>query len=230
MKPALQPLRIGIYGGAFDPPHLAHVALAASAVQQLGLQQLYIIPTGQPWLKQRRLTAGVHRLAMARLAFAGITQAVVDDCEITRGTTTYTIDTLRELQQRLAVSDTIMATAPVEWLLLMGQDLLHSLPQWQRADELLRQVTIAVLQRPGGTAPASAEAEIAIVRQAIPHLRTLQLHLPPSPLSSTGIRTGLHQRATKSRAERLQWLQTLVPQGVAQYIDQHQLYLTPDGH
>ena len=60
-------MRIGIYGGAFDPPHNAHLGLARAAVEQLGLDILYVIPTGQPWMKQRRLTAAEHRLAMARL-------------------------------------------------------------------------------------------------------------------------------------------------------------------
>ena len=70
--------RIGIFGGSFDPPHLAHVALARAAVTQLGLDELHILPTGQAWHKARALTAASHRLAMARLAFAA-QFAVVDD-------------------------------------------------------------------------------------------------------------------------------------------------------
>ena len=101
---ATKPRRIGLYGGAFDPPHLAHVALAQAAVQQLGLERIYIIPTGQPWMKQRQLTPPAHRLHMAQAAFASIPQAVVDDCELRRSGTTYTIDTLRELQRRYATA------------------------------------------------------------------------------------------------------------------------------
>ena len=95
-------MRIGIYGGAFDPPHKAHLGLARAAVEQLALNRLYVIPTGQPWMKQRRLTAAEHRLAMARLAFESVPEVQVDDCEVQREGTTYTIDTLHELQQRHA--------------------------------------------------------------------------------------------------------------------------------
>ena len=73
-------MRIGIYGGAFDPPHKAHLGLARAAVEQLALNRLYVIPTGQPWMKQRRLTAAEHRLAMARLAFESVPEVQVDDC------------------------------------------------------------------------------------------------------------------------------------------------------
>ena len=166
---ATKPRRIGLYGGAFDPPHLAHVALAQAAVQQLGLDRIYIIPTGQPWMKQRQLTPPAHRLHMAQAAFASIPQAVVDDCELRRSGTTYTIDTLRELQRRYATAAatdapasatthaiTPAAPAPanhppssaISWYLIMGEDLVQTLPQWQRAEDLLREVTIAVQPRP----------------------------------------------------------------------------------
>lgn len=220
-------MRIGIYGGAFDPPHNAHLGLAQVAVQQLQLDRLYVIPTGQPWMKQRRLTAAAHRLEMARLAFAGVPQVQVDDCEVAREGTTYTIDTLHELQQRHAAR----GEHAIDWFLIMGQDLLHSLPQWQRAEELLRQVTVAVLQRPDADQTA-VEQELVQVRAQLPALRTVQLHLPASDASSTRIRAGMQQRAADTAARRLAWLQTLVPPGVAQYIEQHQLYSypTPDGH
>ena len=220
-------LRIGLYGGAFDPPHNAHVGLARAAVAQLALDRLYVIPTGQPWMKQRRLTAPEHRLAMARLAFETVPQVQVDDCEMQRQGTTYTIDTLHELQQRHAAA----GDEDIAWYLIMGQDLLHSLPQWQRAEELLRSVTVAVLQRPDAEQTA-VEQELAQVRRQLPDLRTVQLHLPASDASSTRIRAGMHQRMSDNSATRLAWLQSLVPPGVAQYIERHQLYLTstPDGH
>lgn len=208
--------RIGLYGGAFDPPHNAHVALAAAAVQQLALDLLYVIPTGQPWMKQRRLTAAVHRLAMAQLAFAGVPKTVVDDCELRRSTTTYTIDTLRELQARPA-----HAGGETDWFLVMGEDLLRTLPQWWRAEDLLREVTVAVLARPDAAGGQSGELQPPAGVHAVP------LHLPASAISATLIRQGLQQRAALAPQERLAWLQPLVPQPVAQYIDDHQLYLTP---
>ena len=71
--------RAGMFGGAFDPPHRAHVALARAAIAQLRLDRLFVVPTGDAWHKARTLTAAAHRLAMTRLAFAGIAQVRVDD-------------------------------------------------------------------------------------------------------------------------------------------------------
>ena len=76
--------RLGVYGGAFDPPHLAHTALARAAWEQLSLDALCILPTGQAWHKARELTDAEHRLAMTRLAFAEWPQARVDAREIHR--------------------------------------------------------------------------------------------------------------------------------------------------
>ena len=89
--------RIGLLGGAFDPPHRAHVALAESAVQALHLDHLLVLPTGQSWHRSRAGSAGDHRLAMARLAFEGLPGAVVDERELVRAGPSYTIDTLRAL-------------------------------------------------------------------------------------------------------------------------------------
>ena len=77
-------MRVGIFGGAFDPPHLAHVALARTAVEQLRLDRLLIVPTGSAWHKARPLSAGADRLAMAQAAFADIAHAVVDQRELRR--------------------------------------------------------------------------------------------------------------------------------------------------
>jgi len=82
--------RIGVFGGAFDPPHNAHVALARAALEQLGLAALHVFPTGHAWHKVRELTPAQDRLAMAQLAFGGIPGVVVDSREMLRdGLTTW---------------------------------------------------------------------------------------------------------------------------------------------
>ena len=73
------PARVGMFGGAFDPPHRAHVALARAAIAQLRLERLFVLPTGNAWHKDRTLTPVEHRLAMSRLAFAGVAGAQVDE-------------------------------------------------------------------------------------------------------------------------------------------------------
>ena len=65
------PARVGMFGGAFDPPHRAHAALVAAALDQLQLDRLHVLPTGEAWHKARGLSSAAHRLAMARLAFEG---------------------------------------------------------------------------------------------------------------------------------------------------------------
>ena len=91
------PKRLGIFGGSFDPPHLAHIALAQHAVAQFGLDELRIIPTGDAWHKTRTLTASPHRLAMTRLAFADVPHTLVDTREVDRLGATFTYDTLQEI-------------------------------------------------------------------------------------------------------------------------------------
>ena len=91
--------RLGIFGGSFDPPHQAHITLAARAIEQLHLDQLLVIPTGDAWHKTRNLTLAPHRLAMTRLAFADLPKVSVDSREIDRHGPTYTFDTLEEIAQ-----------------------------------------------------------------------------------------------------------------------------------
>ena len=123
-----QPLsRVGMFGGAFDPPHRAHRVLAQAAVQQLALDRLYVFPTGNAWHKDRGLTPAEHRLAMARLAFAGLDAVQVDDRELRRSGPTYSIDTLRELQ----------AEHPGAQLhLLMGEDQAAGFTRWHAWQEI----------------------------------------------------------------------------------------------
>ena len=99
------PPRIGLFGGAFDPPHYAHMALARAAVRQLGLSRLHVTPTGQAWHKSRPLTPAAQRLAMCRLAFAHEPRCVVDGRETRRDGPSYTIDTLAALQAETTRSE-----------------------------------------------------------------------------------------------------------------------------
>ena len=115
--------RIGVFGGAFDPPHIAHVALARAALAQLQLDQLRIVPTGQAWHKSRTLTPAVHRLEMASLAFAELDRVVVDPRETLRSGPSYTVDTLLELRTEYPQA---------QLFLLLGQDQAQVLGSWHR--------------------------------------------------------------------------------------------------
>lgn len=190
--------RVGMFGGAFDPPHRAHVALAQAAVTQLGLGRLYVIPTGDAWHKARTLTAGHHRLKMARLAFSGLPQVVVDDMELQRSGPTYSIDTLRELRA---------AHPQAELVLLMGEDQAAGFTSWNAWQEVARLAVLGVAGRGTGEGVAAL--------RALPGVRVLALQLPRMPESATDIRARL--TAGQDIAE-------LVPPAVASYIESHHLY------
>ena len=192
------PARVGMFGGAFDPPHRAHVALARVAIAQLPLDLLYVFPTGNAWHKARTLTSAVHRLAMTKLAFAGLPQVRVDDRELKREGATYSVDTLRELQ----------AQHPGARLhLLMGEDQAASFTSWRDWQEIARLAVLCVAGRGTGEGVAAL--------RALPGVRLETLQLPQMPESATEIR---------ARLTAGQDITELVEPAVASYIESHDLY------
>lgn len=195
--------RLGMFGGAFDPPHNAHVALVRAAIAQLALDELRVFPTGQAWHKPTALSAPEHRLAMARLAFADIPAVAVDDREIRRSGPTYTVDTLRELRAQYPQA---------ELYLVMGGDQAAALSRWREWREVVRLATLCVAGRPGST--DFATGPLADLR---PPARFERIEFAPTTASATEIRR---------LAAESQGIAHLVPVGVARYIDQHHLYAT----
>ena len=190
--------RVGMFGGAFDPPHVAHVALARAAVEQLQLDELRIIPTGDAWHKAQALSPAAHRLAMARIAFGELPHTVIDERELRRPGPTYTIDTLRELK----------AEQPqAELFLIMGEDQAVSLTRWREWRAIPGLATICMAARASTDADAPralpVEAELKLLR------------LPEMPESATEVR---------GRVAAGEGIDHLVPPGVARYIAQHSLY------
>jgi len=199
--------RLGIFGGSFDPPHTAHIALARHAVAQFNLDELRILPTGDAWHKARSLTPSPHRLAMTRLAFADVPHAVVDSREIDRSGATYTVDTLLELKSEVPQA---------ALFLFIGADQAHAFKTWHRWADILALATVVVAQRPlteqGGRASQWHNA-------LSPDLQ--RLDMPSLKVSATEIRAhfaqGPHPAALKSA-----WL----PAAVQDYIEKHSLYQT----
>lgn len=198
--------RIGVFGGSFDPPHLAHLALARLAVRSLGLDELRWIPAGQPWQKAGRTLADAeHRLAMIRLLTEGEPRCLVDRREVDRQGPSYTVDTLRELA----------AERPgAELVLVIGQDQYGRLDTWRAWPDLLRLATVAVAAR-AGVAPAPPLALAAVAHRLLP------LTLPEMPISSTAVREAARQGAN---------LVPMVGEAVAGYISRHHLYGDPLPH
>ena len=192
---------MGIFGGAFDPPHLGHIALAQAAVEQLQLDALHIVPTGSAWHKDRPLSDPKHRLEMCRLAFADIDCAVVDDCETLRPGPSYTMDTLELLRSR---------SPEAQFFLLIGQDQAMHLSEWHRAKEIQRLAIITVASR-----PLSVSAVSAVGNENDELFDIKRLEMPPMPQSSTQIRSCVQNSIS---------IDSLVCEPVARYIANHQLY------
>ena len=198
-----KPKRVAVFGGAFDPPHLTHLALIETALAQLALDELHVIPTGQAWHKSRSLSPAVHRIAMANLAFGSVAKVLIDARETRRTGPSYTIDTLRELQAEQPGS---------ELFLLVGGDQARALPSWRAWQDVVANAIICIAERQDNSTALSA-------KHLYPWLpdRILHLSLPLSPISATDVRL---------RVARGEDVSPLVGPAVARYIAQHQLYST----
>ena len=197
-------MRIGVYGGAFDPPHLAHVSLAQHAVAQLHLDLLIVLPTGSAWHKTRELTQAVHRIAMAQMAFSSLPKLRVDARETQRSGRTYTIDTLEQLQTE---------HVGAQLFLLMGQDQFEAFASWHRWQDIAFLATICIAARAANTptclenhAPSEVQTQCKIA----------PINMPDMPISATDIR---------QRVKAGQRIDHLVKPEVAKYIAHHSLYI-----
>ncbi len=192
--------RIGLLGGSFDPVHVAHIALARSALQALDLAEVQLIPAANPWQRAALHATAQQRRDMLELAIDGHPGLAVNPIEIDRGGATYTIDTLRALPR----------DARYVWLL--GADQLANFCTWRDWQDIARQVDLAVATRPGtalSAPPALAE-----------HLRSLgrdlqELPFSPMPVSASQIRQRLAQGEST---------EGLLDPAVTAYIAAHHLY------
>lgn len=201
--------RLGVFGGAFDPPHAAHVALVETAIRQLALAQVRVLPTGEAWHKQRPLSSAVHRFAMCQLAFEHLPQVVVDARETQRAGPSYTVDTLTQLQNEFAHA---------QIFLLLGDDQRRSLPHWHQIEQIGRIAIICAAGRDQGVRAWSEENNTLLTERSLPdtlQARLQTLDMPLMPHSATGIR---------DRLAKDQPISGLVPPAVERYIHEHHLY------
>jgi nicotinate-nucleotide adenylyltransferase len=197
-------MRIGIYGGTFDPIHLAHLVLAESCRDQLRLDQVWFVPAGVPPHKQSVATDGKRRREMLELALAGHAQFRIEDCELTRTGRSYTVDTLRELQSQHRGHD---------WWLLIGGDSLREFATWREPPEILARSRLGVVQR--GLSPTDEVERRLADWPADDQSRVDRVHMPGMDVSATDLR---------ERVGRGQSIRYLLPRAVEIYIQQHGLY------
>lgn len=183
-------MRIGIFGGSFDPVHLGHLLIALSSQEALHLDQVRWVPAAQSPLKPVGPVASeAQRLEMLRLACGGTPEFVIDDREIRRGGTSYTVDTM----------ETFAAEFPdSERFLLMGADSLASIQQWHQPQKLLQLCTLAVLQRGGHAAIDFQVLEGLVDDQQMTEIQHAVVPMPQIEISSSEIR----QRVASGRSIR----------------------------
>jgi len=188
-------MRIGIYGGTFNPIHNGHLALAQAALERLGLQQVIFVPAGIPPLKSDvQLVSAEQRLQMVSLAISNHPGFSLCDFEVRRYEKSYTVDTVRYLTKQF--DDTC------EFFFILGDDCAANLHRWKGIDELCRLLQFVQVRRLGCDLP-----------EQTPTLLTL--NMPTVAISSTLLRQRLRSQ---------QAVDHLTPAPVAQYIQRHHLY------
>jgi len=134
-------MRVGLYGGSFDPVHVGHLLVAQAAREEVQLDKVIFVPAAQsPFKPDRKLSPDKIRVRMLRLALVGRTYCEIDTQELERGGISYTIDTVRKYKEQ---------SAQAELFYLIGADHVGQLTKWRDAGDLAALVEFVVIPRPG---------------------------------------------------------------------------------
>ena len=200
-------MRIGIYGGTFDPPHAGHKKYADELKARLSLDKLIVIPTGTPPHKDKNNSASAKdRLNMLKILFAGEEDVEVSDMEITRGGKSYTFETVTLLRE---------AYPEDELIFLLGSDMLLSFHNWRNPDVILSHVRICAVTR---SDDIDEDGLRDYVRSFFPDKedRFITCAFDPIELSSTQVRNAIREG---------ECVAGLVDENVLKYIKEKELYL-----
>ncbi|MFW5972465.1 MAG: nicotinate-nucleotide adenylyltransferase [Bacteroidota bacterium] len=191
-------MRVGIYGGSFNPPHIGHLIIAEWMREEFALDRILWMPAYKsPFKEREELVDPFQRLEMVRCAAQGNPAFDVSDIEVRRGGESFTVETLRILTDRQPED---------EFFFLMGSDSLRDFPSWREPEEIVRMANLLVFRRPGESEPPLPEAYRPYVRFA---------EAPRLEISASGIR---------NRCRNGQTIRYLVPDAVRVYIESHALY------
>jgi nicotinate-nucleotide adenylyltransferase len=205
-------MRIGVFGGTFDPVHLGHLILAEQCRDQGRLDQVRFVPSARPPHKQKHvLTPFRHRAEMLQLATAGHPAFRVDELENGRPGPSYTVDTLDELHG---------SQPEAEWFLLVGSDTLAELAEWYDPAGIVRRAALLVMRRGDERALSAEELRQSLRLPAAEAVRLELIDAPRIDISSRDLR----RRAAEGRS-----LRYLLPRAVECYIEEKGLYRVPAG-
>lgn len=197
-------MRIGLYGGTFDPVHLAHLIVAEQCREQAELDEVWLMPAAlNPHKLGREISSPLHRRTMLEYAIAGQPGFRVEPMELERTGPSFTVDTLEELHQR---------HPDVCWSLLMGADSVLEFGTWKKPERILELAELVVVNR-GGQPAADLPAFIERFGHSF-----RQVEIPALEISASDLR----QRVQQEKSIRY-----FVPRAVEVYIQQQGLYRSP---
>jgi nicotinate-nucleotide adenylyltransferase len=200
-------MRLGIFGGSFDPVHYGHLLLAETCREQCALDRVWLLPTAaSPFKQDRRTASSRHRVEMLRLAIGGHPALEISTLEIDRGGVSYTVDTLAGIHAQ---------QPDAELYLLMGADALADLPLWREAGRICQLAIPVVVRRAGAAEPSFDPLQGIVTPQRLELCRTHQVTMPIIELASTDIR---------ARVARGNSIRYRTPRAVEKYIASHGLY------
>lgn len=198
-------MRLGLVGGTFDPVHYGHLILAECCREELALDQVWFIPTGNPPHKSAaNISPGQHRCEMLELATSGMPQYSVSRIEQDKSSTTYTVDTLQQLTDEDSTR---------ELFFIMGADSLDDLINWKQPQRIAELATIVAVNRGRATLPDRTTLIKDLGEAVVDRIQYVQI--PAIDLSSSEIRD--RQQSAKSIRFR-------VPRSVEMYLNENSLY------
>jgi nicotinate-nucleotide adenylyltransferase len=202
-------VRIGLFGGTFDPPHVGHVLAASDACDALQLDTLYFVPAAQQPLKQgRHHASAMDRLAMTRLMIGDDARFTVDAIEIERAGLSYSVDTLEAFAAR-APED--------ERYFLIGADVVDTFAQWRAPRRVAELARLAVMQRVAAERPVEKAALLGA-------LRAITGDDLPAPVALESRRVDVSSTEIRERVRMGRSIHGFVPDAVARYITERGLY------
>jgi nicotinate-nucleotide adenylyltransferase len=200
-------MRLGVFGGSFDPVHYGHLLLAETCREQCGLDEVWFVPADVPPHKRgRELSPGAARVEMLQLAIGGHDQFCVCDLELKRGGVSYTVETLAEIHGR---------QPEATLFLLMGADTLEDLPNWIQPDRICQLAIPLAVRRVGSPEPSFDPLASIVDSARLAEIQRHQAEMPVIGLSSSEIR----QRVSRGSSIRFQ-----TPRAVEKYIETKGLY------
>ncbi len=197
-------MRLGLFGGTFDPVHNGHIAIASRIRDRLHLDQVWFLPAGQPWMRRSEpISERIHRRTMVELIIRNDSGFALCDVELNRPGDTYTVETLEQLYPTRPGDD---------WFFIVGSDAAAGFARWKQPARILELATLVVAARPGYHL-----VDVDALADAVPGARTRVVVVEPAlvDVSASHIRQMVGEGAS---------IAGLVPQEVAEYIEAHGLY------